>query len=196
RADIRSARSAKSQRPIRSTMMPAMPITQLPAQPPSRTTSKAPGAHAMPAIRRRMTRGSESASSPSPLRATARSFARSNSGNDTTTLQLEFRAPAAALIPNSSLAGRNTATPLLGLAAGLGSARHVESRHHALEQVVWLRAHNQVAVGDHMRRNAVDHQFLSLGALGVEIISEPVRGHGRLHRGGIDPRPQDRKSVV
>src|SRR2546430_17061497 len=61
--------------------MPAMLISQLLDQAARRTTRIAPGAQAIPAIRRRRTRGS-SASVPSPLRATARSFARSKRGND------------------------------------------------------------------------------------------------------------------
>src|SRR5947199_8231041 len=73
--------------------MPAMPISQLLDQAARKTTRIAPGAQAIPAIRRRRTRGS-SASAPSPLRATARSFARSKRGNDILTVQLDFTPPA------------------------------------------------------------------------------------------------------
>src|SRR5438045_7151146 len=72
--------------------MPAMPISQLLDQAARRTTRIAPGAQAIPATRRRRIRGS-SVSVPSPLRATARSFARSKRGNDILTVQLDFTTP-------------------------------------------------------------------------------------------------------
>src|SRR2546422_6136976 len=65
----------------------------------------------------------------------------------------------------------------------------VKAGHDALEDVVWLGPHDQVAVGDHMRWNPVDHQLLGLGAPGVEVIAIPVRGDGRLHAGRVDTRP-------
>src|SRR6266581_8219378 len=55
--------------------------------------------------------------------------------------------------------------------------------HHALEHVVGLCAHHQVAVGDDVRRNAIDPKLLSLETARIEVVAEPVRVDGGFHAG-------------
>src|SRR5205807_8709329 len=66
---------------------------------------------------------------------------------------------------------------------------HADLGQDTLEQLVGLRPHHQVPVSDHVGRDAVDHQLFGLGAPGVEVITEPVRGDGRLHAARVDTRP-------
>src|SRR5260370_24543360 len=59
-------------------------------------------------------------------------------------------------------------------------------RHDPLEEVVGLRAHHQVFVGDDVGRDAVDPKLLRFAASRVEVVAEPVLLDRRLHSSNID----------
>jgi len=44
----------------------------------------------------------------------------------------------------------------------------------AFEQIIGLRTHHKVAVGDDVGRDSADHQVFGFGAAGVQVIAEPI----------------------
>src|ERR1700682_27505 len=59
--------------------------------------------------------------------------------------------------------------------------------HDALEEIVGLGAHHEIAVGDDVGRDTVDPQLLGFGTTLVEVVAEPILFDRRLHSGDVDP---------
>src|SRR5438067_1805614 len=53
--------------------------------------------------------------------------------------------------------------------------------HDAFEQIIGLRAHYKVAVGEYVGRDSADHQVFGFGAAGVQVIAETIRRNRLRH---------------
>src|SRR5579864_5725703 len=83
---------------------------------------------------------------------------------------------------------RDSTAPLTAVRSPSGrvSARDANPGHDAFEEIVWLGAHHQVAIGNDVRRDTVDHQLLRLLASRVQVIAVAIGADRRFHSWYID----------